>query len=297
MANLAVVRSEQGIEPSTLSELRALAKDAADSDFFGAKTPAQALIIMMAGKDLGLSYTQALRMFYVVKGKPSLSADGMVAVCIAHKDVCEYFRVVEDTDTSSTWEAKRAGNPPMRLTFTMENARTAGIVSDMYRKYPKRMLSARCKAFLARDTFPDLVAGLYDPDEIAQSDSRPRSARAILTVDDQTANEILKKAEHLRMVSESLEQEEKGNAGQITADGEIIEDGEIQGEVDEAQETWEPGPSNAAKSFEVAIASASDLAALKLVGEAIAESQLPASDTLFLSPLYAARMKALKAIR
>lgn len=177
------------IEPRDMGELQVLAVAAAKSNFFGAKTPEQALMLMMSGRDLGFSYTQALRMMHVIKDKPSLSADGAVAVCLAHPELCEYFRPVEETDTTCTWETKRRDNPPRRETFTIEDAQRADLTKqngDMYRKYPKRMLSARAKMFLARDVYPELLGGLYDPDEVREAtQARPAYvASAPVMVDD-----------------------------------------------------------------------------------------------------------------
>ena len=168
------------IEPQTLAELRDFAKTCAESGFFGAVNPQQALVIAMAGRDLGFSYTQALRAFHVLKGKPTLSADGMVAACLA-RGVCEYFRPVEVTEQSATWETRRVGCEPVRYTFSMADAERAGLVSDMYRRHPKRMLSARCKAYLARDVYPEVLMGLVTEDEADEisgaRQSAPRTAQ------------------------------------------------------------------------------------------------------------------------
>lgn len=171
------------IEPTNLGELQTLAKSAAASRFFGAQSPEQALMIMMAGKDLGLSYTQSLRAFHVIEGRPALSADGMVAVCLAHRDICEYFRVVESDDRHAVVETKRVGNPPRKMTFTIEEAQRAGLVKEKsnWAKWPGRMCVARAKSFLAREEYADLLMGLYDPDELRDSAREERNAR--VTVD------------------------------------------------------------------------------------------------------------------
>lgn len=153
----------------SLGDLRDLALDAANSRFFGAQTQEQALCLMLAGKDLGFSYMQSLRLFHVISGKPSLSADALVAICKGHP-TCEKFHRVSESDTESTWVAKRRGEPEQTSTFTIEDARRAGLLGKKggnWEMYPKRMLAARAKAFLARDVWPDLVAGIYSPDELA----------------------------------------------------------------------------------------------------------------------------------
>jgi hypothetical protein len=166
----ALARSEP-IEPQNMAELKDFATIAARSQFFGASTPEQALIIAMAGRDLGFSYTQALRAFYVVKGKPTLSADGMVAACLQHPS-CEYFRPVRVSETEAVWVTKPRGGDPIEYRFTMEDAQRAGLVNEMYKKHPKRMLSARCKSYLARDVYPQLLMGLMTDDEAQEAAQR-----------------------------------------------------------------------------------------------------------------------------
>lgn len=162
-----IAASAAPIEPRDMAELRALAQDAAASRFYGAASPEQALMLLVTGRDLGLSYSQSLRAFHVVQGKPVLSSAGMVAVCL-RSGVCEYFRVVASDDTSATVEVKRRGDPARRVTFTLEDAKRAGLASrETWKAYPSRMLLARAQAFAAREVFPDLLLGLYDPDEAA----------------------------------------------------------------------------------------------------------------------------------
>lgn len=167
------------IHPRDMTELRAFAKDAAESGFFGAKNPTQALMIAMSGRDLGLSYTQSLRAFHVVTGRPTLSADGMVAICLGRKDICGYFATIESTPASCTVETQRIGAPnPSRLTYTIADAKAANLTNkDTWRQHPAAMLRARAKAALARDVYPDLLMGLYDPDEISETPAPKSRAR------------------------------------------------------------------------------------------------------------------------
>lgn len=134
------------------------------------QTPEQALVVLATGHELGLSSMQSLRGIHVIEGRPSPSADTLVAV-VLRSGLAAFFREVETTDTSSTWETQRRGdNAVRRGTFTMDEARAAGLIKDKgnWAKYPRRMLAARAKAFLARDVYPDLVLGLYTPEEQTQ---------------------------------------------------------------------------------------------------------------------------------
>jgi len=182
-AALTVVHT-QAIEPQSMPELRQLAKSVSDAGLGAKLTEAQALIIMMTGRDLGLSYAQSMRAFHIVSGKPVLSADAMVAVCL-RSDQCEYFRTVESSSTSCTVEAKRKGSEPSRLSFTLDDAKRAGLLSNAnWSKYPAQMLRARAKSALARDLFPDILLGLYDPDELEQAPTPAQHVEVEATIEE-----------------------------------------------------------------------------------------------------------------
>jgi hypothetical protein len=139
-------------------------------------------MLLMTGRDLGLSYAQSLRAFHVVQGRPVLSAAGMVAVCL-RSGVCEHFRTVESTDTVATVEVKRRGDPARRVSFSLDDAKRAGLAGrETWKAYPSRMLLARAQAWAAREVFPDLLLGLYDEDEVARPVATPAPVRVVETV-------------------------------------------------------------------------------------------------------------------
>lgn len=131
------------------------------------------LVTLLSGAELGLAPMQALRGIVVIKGKPALSADLMGAL-VKRNPVCEYLQLVESTATKATYKTKRKGDPePTTMSFTMEDAKAAGIAGDMYRKYPANMLRARCLAIICRAVYPDLCLGLYDSDSGELTDGVP----------------------------------------------------------------------------------------------------------------------------
>lgn len=173
MTTALTTTAASAIEPRDMGELRALATSAAATKFFGVSTPEQALLVMVTGRDLGLSYAQSLRAFHVVQGRPVLSAQGAVAICLKHRDVCEYVRTIESSDTVATVEAKRRGDPPRRVTFTIEEAKRAKLTGrDVWQSYPSRMLLARAQMFVCREVFPDLLLGMYSEDELEPAPQR-----------------------------------------------------------------------------------------------------------------------------
>ncbi len=152
----------------TVNESTALAKQIHRSALLPAALrgkEADVLVTILAGRELGMAPMVALRSIHVVQGKPVLSADSLVGVAQASGQ-CSYFRCVESTDQIATYETQRRGDQPVQRSFTIADARRANLVNkDNWKKYPAAMLRARCKADLARDVYPDAVAGVYTPDE------------------------------------------------------------------------------------------------------------------------------------
>ncbi len=158
------------LEPSTIDEAQTLAKAAAASGLYAVKTPEAALMILLTGRDLGLSASQAFRAIYVVSNKPVISADALVA-SVRRSGLCESWRVVESTAERCTIETRRRGEEYAESdTFTMEDAKRALLDrKDVWRQYPREMLRHRCAAALARRVYPDLVLGMYDPSEFGEA--------------------------------------------------------------------------------------------------------------------------------
>lgn len=158
-------------EPRNFDEALRIATCYASSSLLGAvRSPEAALLIMAVGAELGIPATTALRGIHIIEGKPVLSSDLLVALCVKRPDVCEYFVCTESTDKQATYETKRKGrSEPIRNTFTMDDATRAGLKvgnpASNWGKYPKAMLRHRAAAELARQVYPDIVLGLYSDSE------------------------------------------------------------------------------------------------------------------------------------
>lgn len=157
------------IIPKSIDEVTSLAEVLAKStllpDALKNKVP-DVVVSILAGQELGLSPMAAIRGVHVVQGKPVLSADTMVALVLA-SGLAEYFSCVEETETRVTYETKRKGSPHVaRGTWTAEDTKRAGLnTKDNWRLHTRAMMKARAKAALARDVFPDVLAGCYDESE------------------------------------------------------------------------------------------------------------------------------------
>ena len=132
--------------------------------------PADILVTIITGHELGLSPMQSLRGMHVINGKASMSADLMVALVLTSTGTFASSSAwSSSTDARAEYETKRHGSEPVKLAWTMTQANAAGLSgSPTWKKHPAAMLRARCAAALARAVYPDLVLGVYDPDEAAE---------------------------------------------------------------------------------------------------------------------------------
>lgn len=167
---------ERQLDPRSMRDARVLAKDLFDSRMFSSYgTPQGVLSTVMVGRELGLPAMASLRLIHNVDGKHTLSASLMAAL-VMKSGLAEYFEPVSFSDKEATYETKRKGaRNPVRLTHTIGMARQAWPKSDDawaksgWGKNPTDMLVARAQARLARLVYPDLLAGLYTPEELADA--------------------------------------------------------------------------------------------------------------------------------
>jgi hypothetical protein len=165
------VSYERQLEPTSLRECATLASEMFKSRLFSAYgTPQGVLSTILAGREMGLSAMASLRGFFIVEGKPTLSAD-LIRALVIRSGKAKFFRPVERTAERATWETQRGDDPPFTLSYTIEEARIAGLIKkgSGWEKSPADMLTARASAKLARLIYSDIVFNLYDPTEVENS--------------------------------------------------------------------------------------------------------------------------------
>lgn len=139
------------------------------------------LAAMHRARAMGIPAVAALNCFHVIdspQGK-GLAPYAYLMVHLAGKDPnCEYILPIEASATSATWETKHRKFPtPFRLTYTLEQAKIAGLVEltktgkpSNYMKNPEDMLVARCGAKMSRRYYSGAVMGLVAFEELSQGD-------------------------------------------------------------------------------------------------------------------------------
>lgn len=150
----------------TLPEMLAFADTLVKTGFLpvAIKTPAQAVAVILTGRELGLGPMQALRSINIIQGKPALSAELMLALFKSRGGKAVWR---ESTATKAVLWLRHPNGDEHTETFTIDDAQRAGLLGKQnWKIYPKAMLRARCASAGLRAVAPDVSAGIYDPDEL-----------------------------------------------------------------------------------------------------------------------------------
>jgi len=180
------------LSPRSLAEAMEFAKVIASSDMVPKdyiNKPGNVLVAVQTGAELGLKPMQSLQGISVINGRPGVWGDAMRALIISHP---EFEDLQEDKqDTHCTVTLKRRGRSAVVTTYTMEDAKKAGLAGKQgpWQTATKRMLQMRAFAFAARDLFADALKGIksieelrdYPEEQRIERDITPPAAAAVTT--------------------------------------------------------------------------------------------------------------------
>ncbi len=138
--------------------------------------PADIFAILVMGTELGIKPMQALNSINVIQGKPTISPQLMIGM-IKGKIPCAIIKVEragEDILCTTARSKEDYDNGFLYVsTWNMERAKRMGLVGkDNYVKQPETMLRWRAVAESCRQTFPDVLMGLYAPEEFMTFDGK-----------------------------------------------------------------------------------------------------------------------------
>jgi hypothetical protein len=151
-----------------------LGRAMASSGFFkDAQRASQAIVKILAGRELGFGPVASMVGVHIIKDKVSLSANLMAA---AIKRTGRYnYRLREHSATACCIEFFEGGESVGVSEFTMQDATQAGLLSNpTWKSYPRNMLFARAMSNGARWYCPDVFGGpVYTPEELGRDDLEP----------------------------------------------------------------------------------------------------------------------------
>ncbi len=127
--------------------------------------PGNILIAIQWGQEIGLPPLQAMQNLAVINGRPALWGDAVIAL-VRGSGLLD--SISEDiTETLATCTVKRKGEQPATRTFSVDDAKKAGLWGKQgpWQQYAKRMLQMRARAWALRDVFPDVLRGVHMAEE------------------------------------------------------------------------------------------------------------------------------------
>ena len=119
------------------------------------QSEAAAATKIIIGRGLGLTDYDAMSGLHIIKGKAVLAAN-LMAAAIKRSGKYDY-RVTEHTDAVCTIDFYGGGVKIGSTSFSIEDAKRAGLGGDNWRKYARAMLFARCISMGYRTHCPDAL--------------------------------------------------------------------------------------------------------------------------------------------
>lgn len=144
-----------------ISDIQTMALNISKSGFFGLKTPEQAAALMLVAQADGLHPAKAATHYHIIQGKPSLSADAMLARFQAAGGRVNWD-VYSDAEVTGTFTHAQGGS--VKISWTLARAKKAAIGN--LEKFPAAMLRARCISEGIRTVYPGVIVGMYTPEEV-----------------------------------------------------------------------------------------------------------------------------------
>lgn len=185
--------------------------------------PEDVLIACSWGESLGLKPLSALNAIAVVNGRPTLFGDALKALIMKHGTIEENW---DNEQGVWTMTAHRKGFPDVTWSYGYNDAIAAGHVSynpqsntfglgarksEAWVKYTKRMCQLKCRNFVIRDAFPDVIQGIdiegSDDDVMPISEVQTEPVTEVPAIEQQkpTEAELMEQMSAIEDVSETIE--------------------------------------------------------------------------------------------
>ena len=179
------------LETGGLDETIKLGEILAESGYFAdTKSTAQAVVKVLAGRELGFGAVASLTGVSIVQGRPTIGANLMAALV---KRSRRYdYRVKTLTEQAAVIVFFEYGQTVGESPFTIQDATKAGLTGrDNWKHYARNMLFARALSNGVRWFCPDLTGGpIYTPDEL-DGETNPDQIPALVGYINHDTGEVL----------------------------------------------------------------------------------------------------------
>lgn len=148
----------------------------AGSGMFGCQKVEQGMVLAMQCLAEGKAPLELAKTYHIIEGKLSMRADAMLGGYLAKGGKVKW---TERTDkrVAAIWTCD-GNDVEIAVSFDemVKNgvAGTAGKIKQNWQRFPRQMLTARCISEAVRLLMPQIVSGIYTPEEISDFSSTER---------------------------------------------------------------------------------------------------------------------------
>lgn len=131
--------------------------------------PGDVMIVGMHGAEIGLKFMQSINSIMVVKRKPTLWGDMVLALCMASSDWEDMEETWDgETETATCIIKCKKRKKPHVTTFSIAASKKAGLYvrkGSLYPLYPEDMCKKRARQKNLRDCFAHVLGGIVSKEE------------------------------------------------------------------------------------------------------------------------------------
>jgi hypothetical protein len=159
----ALTKIESGALAVPFDELTRMAESMARAQLFGKQTPQQLLSLMLIAQANGQHPAAAARDYDVIQGRPSKKAEAMLRDFLMAGGKVDWH-TYSDQKCDATFSHPQGGS--IRVDWDHARVAQAKISNpEMYKKYPRNMLRARCISEGVRTVYPVATGGMQSVEE------------------------------------------------------------------------------------------------------------------------------------
>jgi hypothetical protein len=147
------------------------------SGMFGCVKPEQGMVLAMQCLAEGKAPLELAKTYHIIEGKLTMRADAMLGRYLTTGGKVKWL-VRSDTEVRAIWS--KDGND-VEISSTLEEFKNNGIalsakggLKDNWRKFPKQMLTARNVSEAVRLLAPQIISGIYTPEEVSDFSSHDK---------------------------------------------------------------------------------------------------------------------------
>jgi hypothetical protein len=163
-----------------LEAIKVMGAMIAESGMFGCQKHEQGMVLAMQCLAEGKAPLEMAKTYHIVEGKLSMRADAMLGRFLTTGGKVKWL---ERTNTKVSAHFSHGDNENVLIESSIEDMKANGVAMDKtgkylktnWQKFPRQMLTARVISEGVRLLAPQLIAGVYTPEEVQDftNDSKP----------------------------------------------------------------------------------------------------------------------------